>query len=60
MSLAVLPLVLAYLIGQRYFIQGLTAGAVNSAFDVLTGLGDQAVLAAAQACWTARISCSVG
>jgi ABC-type glycerol-3-phosphate transport system permease component len=29
MSLAVLPLVLAYLFGQRYFIQGLTAGAVK-------------------------------
>ena len=35
----------------------------NSTFDVLTGLGSHAaalVLAAAHACWTVRISCSVG
>ncbi|MGW3657323.1 transposase [Streptomyces sp. NPDC005151] len=35
----------------------------SSTFDVLTGLGSHAaalVLAAAHACWTVRISCSVG
>ena len=35
----------------------------HSTFDVLTGLGSHAaalVLAAAHACWTVRISCSVG